>query len=339
MLPHPNENNNIPGQSRWLQPVAGLDEIQTIGICGLGQMGSAAAVSFKRAGYRVLAWDLDETQITLLPKTAGVLEGWLDESRIPPLRPGGAIEPVADPTYIDENADVIMDCITEDMAEKVDLFQRFTQCRDREGLFITTTSGLSITEMGRLSGCEPLITGTHFWNPPHLMPLVEVIRGEDTLDPVFETIVQLIESIGKLPVRVNRDVPGFIGNRMLHALWREAISLVEKGIAAPEDIDLVAKLTFGLRLPVLGPIENMDLVGLDLIEKIHQYLLEDIADNHQPSQLLQDMVQEGHCGLKSDKGFYDWQERNAQDLIERRDYQIIHQLATIADRERLKDEG
>jgi 3-hydroxybutyryl-CoA dehydrogenase len=319
--------------------VAAVEMIQTIGICGLGQMGSAAAVSFKRAGYRVLAWDLDEAQISLLPQTAGILEAWLEEFRTRPFRPGGTIEPVADPTFIDENADVIMDCITEDMAEKVDLFRRFTGCKDREGLFITTTSGLSITEMGRLSGCGPLITGTHFWNPPHLMPLVEVIRGEETLDSVFETIVQLIESIGKLPVRVNLDVPGFIGNRMLHALWREAISLVEKGIAAPEDIDLVAKLTFGLRLPVLGPIENMDLVGLDLIEKIHRYLLEDIADNHQPSQLLLDMVREGHLGLKSDKGFYDWEERNAQDLIERRDQQIIHQLATIAEFERRKAEG
>jgi 3-hydroxybutyryl-CoA dehydrogenase len=302
-------------------------------------MGSAAAVSFKRAGYRVLAWDRDEAQISLLPQTAGKLEAWLDEFLTPPLWPGGTIEPVADPTFIDENADVIMDCITEDMVEKVDLFRRFTGFKDREGFFITTTSGLSITEMGRLCDCGPLITGTHFWNPPHLMPLVEVIRGEDTLDSVFETIVQLIESIGKLPVRVNLDVPGFIGNRMLHALWREAISLVEKGIAAPEDIDLVAKLTFGLRLPVLGPIENMDLVGLDLIEKIHQYLLKDIADNHQPSQLLLDMVREGHLGLKSDKGFYDWEERNAQDLIERRDQQIIHQLATIAEFERRKAEG
>ena len=316
-----------------------VDKIHTIGICGLGQMGAAAAVSFKRGGYRVLAWDHDNTQVAALPLKAQELEVWLDDHGSPPLQPGGFIEPVPDPKSIDEKADLVMDCIDEYMTQKVELFRRFPALKNREGLFITTTSGLSITEMGRLSGAGSLITGTHFWNPPHLMPLVEVIRGQDTLDSVFEVIVSLIESIGKVPVRVNIDVPGFIGNRMLHALWREAISLVEKGIADPEDIDLVAKLTFGLRLPVLGPIENMDIVGLDLIERIHNYLLEDIADNHQPSQLLSDMVQAGQLGLKRDKGFYDWKRRDAQDLIENRDRQIIHQLAYLADLERLKDEG
>jgi 3-hydroxybutyryl-CoA dehydrogenase len=158
------------------------------------------------------------------------------------------------------------------------------------------------------------------------MPLVEVIRGEDTPDPVIDRVCQLIESIGKTPIRVHRDVPGFIGNRLLHALWREAISLVEKGIAEPEDVDLVSRLTFGLRLPVVGPLENMDLVGLDLIERIHQYLLDDLADNHGPSEYLSTSVQEGRLGVKSGQGFYDWDARNADELISRRDEQIIQQL-------------
>jgi 3-hydroxybutyryl-CoA dehydrogenase len=158
------------------------------------------------------------------------------------------------------------------------------------------------------------------------MPLVEVIRGQDTPDDVIEQVCQLIESIGKTPVRVNRDVPGFIGNRLLHALWREAISLIEKGIASPADVDLVARLTFGLRLPVVGPLENMDLVGLDLIEKIHQYMLADLADNHAPSAYLTASVQEGRLGVKSGQGFYDWEARSAEQLISRRDKQIIQQL-------------
>jgi 3-hydroxybutyryl-CoA dehydrogenase len=180
--------------------------------------------------------------------------------------------------------------------------------------------------MGRRSGCGHLLAGTHFWNPPHLMPLVEVIRGEDTPEHVIDRVCQLVESIGKRPVRVNRDVPGFIGNRLLHALWREAISLVEKGIATPEDVDLVARLTFGLRMPVVGPLENMDLVGLDLIEKIHQYLLDDLADNHGPSGYITERVQQGNLGAKSGQGFYDWRSRKAEELIQRRDKQIVRQL-------------
>jgi 3-hydroxybutyryl-CoA dehydrogenase len=303
-----------------------MQSIDTIGICGVGQMGAAAAVSFKRAGYQVLAWDNDPAQLEALPTTADQLEVWLDQHVGPTQNMDGNIEIVASPIPIDEQADVILDCISEDMDQKVALFRGFPASVERGALFITTTSGLSITEMGRRSGCGHLLAGTHFWNPPHLMPLVEVIRGEDTPDPVIDRVCQLIESIGKTPIRVHRDVPGFIGNRLLHALWREAISLVEKGIAEPEDVDLVSRLTFGLRLPVVGPLENMDLVGLDLIERIHQYLLDDLADNHGPSEYLSTSVQEGRLGVKSGQGFYDWDARNADELISRRDEQIIQQL-------------
>jgi 3-hydroxybutyryl-CoA dehydrogenase len=303
-----------------------VQNIHTIGICGVGQMGASAAVSFKRSGYRVLAWDHDPAQLGALHRTMDTLEHWLDQNLGPASREGGTIQTKADPGPIDEQADIILDCIAEDMAHKVELFKRFPGCRDRGGLFITTTSGLSITEMGRRSGCGHLLAGTHFWNPPHLMPLVEVIRGEDTPEHVIDRVCQLVESIGKTPVRVNRDVPGFIGNRLLHALWREAISLVEKGIATPEDVDLVARLTFGLRMPVVGPLENMDLVGLDLIEKIHQYLLDDLADNHGPSEYITERVQQGHLGVKRGQGFYDWRSRKAEELIQRRDKQIVRQL-------------
>jgi len=309
-----------------------MPDFHTIGICGVGQMGAAAAVSFKRAGYRVLAWDHDPAQLAALPIVTGKMEMWLDEHFLGSepggieRGKGGRIEPHSGPESLDRQADVILDCITEEMAPKVALFKRFPGCLERGCLFLTTTSGLSITELGRRSNCGHLLTGTHFWNPPHLMPLVEVIRGEDTPDHIVSSVVQLINSIGKIPVRVNRDVPGFIGNRLLHALWREAISLVETGVASPEDIDLVARLTFGLRMPVMGPLENMDLVGLDLIERIHQYLLEDIADNHRPSEYLAANVRQGNLGHKSGRGFYDWTVRSAETLIESRDRQIVHQL-------------
>jgi len=303
-----------------------MPDIKTIGVCGLGQMGSAVAVSFKRAGYRVLAWDNDTAQLHSLSTTAARLESWLDEHGHPSKSTDGVIEIQTSPDALDEYADVILDCITEDQALKVTLLKRFPLARDRDAIFITTTSGLSITQMGKESGCGHLLAGTHFWNPPHLMPLVEVIRGGDTPDWVMDRVCQLMTSIGKTPVRVNRDVPGFIGNRLLHALWREAISLVERDIATPEDIDLVARLTFGLRLPVVGPLENMDLVGLDLIERIHQYLLEDIADNHGPSAHLTENVRQQRLGMKTGEGFYDWKTRSGPELIERRDRQIVHQL-------------
>jgi 3-hydroxybutyryl-CoA dehydrogenase len=303
-----------------------MTKIQTIGVCGLGQMGAAVAVSFKRAGYRVLAWDHNPVRLESLPATTTKLDLWLDEHVGLTTSTNGIIEAHADTDTLDEESDVILDCIAEDMALKVGLFNRFPGARERNAIFITTTSGLSITQMGQQSGCGHLLAGTHFWNPPHLMPLVEVIRGNKTPDWVMDSVCELVTSIGKIPVRVNKDVPGFIGNRLLHALWREAISLVEQDVATPEDIDLVARLTFGLRLPVVGPLENMDLVGLDLIERIHQYLLNDIADNHGPSELLTKNVHNQRLGMKTGQGFYDWKKRSGEELIERRDKQIVHQL-------------
>lgn len=303
-----------------------MSDKQTVGICGLGQMGAAVAVSFKQAGYQVLAWDNDASQRDSFVARAKKLESWLDEYGPVAATAGGVIESQIDSDALDKHADFILDCITEDMALKIELFKCFPGARKREAIFITTTSGLSITEMGRESKCGHLLAGTHFWNPPHLMPLVEVIRGDETPDRVMDRVCQLVTSIGKTPVRVNRDVPGFIGNRLLHALWREAISLVERDIATPEDIDLVARLTFGLRLPVMGPLENMDLVGLDLVERIHQYLLDDIADNHGPSELLTQRAREQHLGMKTGKGFYDWKTRSGTELVDRRDKQIVRQL-------------
>ena len=299
---------------------------ENIAICGIGQMGAAAAVSFRRAGYRVLLWARDPGKLAAVQPTLDSLDTWMDGHVGPAPSDEGTIELIEELPVADRRADLVMDCIAEDMAQKVALFHRMKDCLRRSSIFITTTSGLSITQLGRQSGTGHLLVGTHFWNPPHLMPLVEVIRGEDTPPELMDRICDLIESIGKIPVRVNRDVPGFIGNRLLHALWREAIHLVERGIASPADIDRVARLTFGLRLPAVGPLENMDLVGLDLIKSVHGYLLADLADNHQPSKILEEMVGRHEVGMKTGTGFYDWSERDGATLLERRDQQIVNQI-------------
>ena len=313
---------------------ASLD-IHRIGICGIGQMGAAAAVAFKRSGYEVLLWGRNPDKLQAVQQTLATLEDWMQSHVGPSPQSGGVIQSVHDLNPVDEQADLVMDCIAEEMDQKVDLFQRLAGCRLRGAIFATTTSGLSITELGRRSGCAEQLVGMHFWNPPHLMPLVEVVRGEQTLDSVMDRVCELIESIGKIPVRVEKDVPGFIGNRMLHALWREAIYLVECGIASPADIDRVARLTFGLRLAAVGPLENMDLVGLDLIETIHQYLPAALCNDPEPVPVLADSVARGELGMKSGRGFYDWSERDPQALIDARDSQIVHQLAYLKERDLL----
>ena len=301
--------------------------VRRVGICGLGQMGAAAAVAFKRGGYEVLAWDRDAERLAAVAETAASLEDWMDRHVGPALRSGGRIAPAGEPAELDRSADLIMDSIVEDLDRKGELLRGFAIARERGAIFISTTSGLPITELGRRGACAGLLAGTHFWNPPHLMPLVEVVRGEQTPDAVMDRVCKVMKSIGKIPVRVNRDVPGFIGNRMLHALWREAIYLVQEGVATPEEIDTVARLTFALRMPALGPLENMDLVGLDLIGAIHDYLMESLSNEGEPLPALRERIGRGELGAKSGAGFHDWSGRDAAEVAERRDRQIVRQLA------------
>jgi len=221
---------------------------------------------------------------------------------------------------------LISENVVEDFSVKEGIFKRLDAICPKETVFTSVTSGLSITRLGRVTARPDRMAGTHFWNPPDLMPLVEVVRGEDTSEDTLDKASAFVRRLGKVAVRVDRDVPGFIGNRLLHALWGEAIRLVENGVATAEDVDLVAKLTFGLRSPVVGPLENMDLVGLDLIEAIHSYMLPSLAHDGSVNPLLKLMVREGRLGAKAGRGFYDWSKRSIQDLMDARDRQIVRQL-------------
>jgi 3-hydroxybutyryl-CoA dehydrogenase len=311
-----------------------VNPVQQVAICGVGQMGAAAAVCFRRCGYMVFLWSRDPRDLHPVQARLDTLDAWMDAHLGPATGIQGAVELLPNLAAVDGRAEVVMDCIREDMNDKVELLQRFSESRRRGALFITTTSGLSITEMGRRSGTSRLLAGTHFWNPPHLMPLVEVTRGEETPDEIMERACELVRSLGKVPVRVNRDVPGFIGNRLLHAMWREAIYLVQEGIATAEDVDRVARLTFGLRLPAVGPLENADLVGLDLVRTIHEYLLASLSDARRPLAELERKVAAGELGMKSGRGFHDWNRRDPAQLIEQRDQQIVHQLRFLQELER-----
>jgi 3-hydroxybutyryl-CoA dehydrogenase len=297
-----------------------------VGICGLGQMGASAAVCFSRAGYRVLLWGRDPAKLAAMPPRLAALHAFLGEHVGPPPAALGDIALSPDLRAVDERADVILECVNEDLGQKADLLSRLTAAKGRNSLFLSTTSGLSVTAMGRQSGTERLLVGAHFWNPAHLMPIVEIIKGEDTPEERMGWATELATRIGKTPVRVEKDVPGFIGNRLLHALWREAIHLVQTGVASPADVDLVASLTFGLRLPAVGPFANMDLVGLELLSQIQSYLLRDLSNATDVMPAVREHLAEGHTGMRSGRGFHDWTERDPAAVIALRDRQIVNQL-------------
>ena len=303
---------------------------RTIGVCGIGQIGLALGLACWRSGYRVWLYGRNATKLDQARQDLERMDRWMAAEFPEALPRYGDLHYTSDPAPLNREAELVVEGIAEDLAAKVALWHSLKEVPLRGGILCTSTSGLSISEMGWNSGFHAQVIGTHFWNPPHLMPLVEVVPGRGTAEETVQATMEFCRSIGKEPVRVNADVPGFIGNRMLHALWREAIDIVDQGIASAEDVDRVAKLTFGLRLPVLGPLENMDLVGLDLIRTIHQYLLPDLAAHHGPGRLLDELVQKSQLGMKSGAGFYDWKERDPAALIEARDRQIVRELKRLA---------
>lgn len=159
--------------------------------------------------------------------------------------------------------------------------------------------------------------GTHWWNPPYLVPLVEVIRTPETSDDAVARTMALLKAVGKAPVEVRKDVPGFVGNRLQHALWREAIALVAEGVCDAKTVDEVVKSSFGARLAVLGPIENADLVGLELTRSIHSYVLPALDHSTEPSALLDKLIAEGRLGFKTGGGFLDWTDAEQTAVRER----------------------
>jgi 3-hydroxybutyryl-CoA dehydrogenase len=209
------------------------------------------------------------------------------------------------------DADFIVECIPENMALKQDLFRQMESMCDSSTIFATNTSVMSITEIASKTQNKARVVGTHFWNPPYLIPLVEVVKGNETSESTMDATMNIMQKAGKHPIRVNKDVPGFVANRLQHALWREAISIVEHGIADAATVDEAVKMSFGLRLPVLGPMENADMVGTDLTLSIHDYLLKYLESSPDPSPLLKEKVKNRELGFKSGQGFQSWSQEQA----------------------------
>jgi 3-hydroxybutyryl-CoA dehydrogenase len=214
--------------------------------------------------------------------------------------------PCVDLTEAVRDADFVVEAVSENLALKQKLFAELELRVRRDAILASNTSVIPITAiMADLIRKERAL-GTHWWNPPFLVPLVEVIGTPWTSPQAIAWTMELHKAAGKKPAHVKKDVPGFIGNRLQHALWREAIALVEHGICDAETVDAVIKASFGRRLAVLGPLENADLVGTDLTLAIHDTVLPAIENRPGPSPYLQDLVADGKLGFKSGEGFRKW---------------------------------
>jgi len=281
---------------------------ENIAVIGAGLMGHGIAQVFAAAGHKVRVSDPNaEALESLSARVREIFELLeLDAALAENVSAAGSLaECVVD-------AEIVIEAAPEKLELKQTLFDELIEAAPTGCILASNTSGLPITQIAAKACAPERIVGTHFWNPPHLVPLVEVIQGEKTDPAIVTRMLDLLNGIGKTAVHAKKDIPGFIGNRMQHALKREAIALVENGVCDAETVDKVVKDGFGMRLAVMGPSENSDLVGLNLTLDIHETLLADLDASDAPQKLLRDKVAAGELGMQVGKGFRDWTPEEAE---------------------------
>ncbi|MCX7816903.1 MAG: 3-hydroxyacyl-CoA dehydrogenase family protein [Syntrophales bacterium] len=305
---------------------------------GAGLMGHGIAQVFAAAGYTVRVFDQNRD---VLEKTKERIRNNFRVFINLGLRDERDVEICLDRIVLCRSIEdlcggcqYIIEAITENIEIKRQTFSAVEKLVDEETILTTNTSAISITDIGIVLKNPSRFLGTHFWNPPYILPCVEVIRGRETSDETFEKTCVLLESAGKVPVRVNKDIPGFLGNRLQHAMWREAFSLCDRGIATPEDIDKVVKYGFGARMFFLGPMETADLAGLDLTKSIHEYLFPFLETSNKPAAILEKLVSEGALGVKTGRGFYNWTDKMIESAISERDMMLLKVLSLVCSYER-----
>ncbi len=296
-------------------------------VVGTGMMGPGIAMTLALGGVPAV----------ILSRTAEGAKKGLDAARAQlrllsgagladPERAAEASARLSASTAFDETVagvDLAIESAPENMQFKQQLFARMDGIAKPGAVLASNTSGLSITAIASRCARPERVLTTHFWNPPHLMPLVEIVKGEKTSDETAETMRRFLTACGKVAVMVKKDRPGQLGNRLQMALVREAVHIVAEGIASVEDVDIAAKTGFGLRLPVYGILEHQDMVGLDMAFAINDYVSGDLYNEPRAPALYREMVERGDLGVKTGKGFYDWSTKDPAAVRARRDQFVL----------------
>ena len=275
--------------------------MKRIGICGTGTMGATMAQIFAEKGYETILWGRSEAS---LERGRGILT----------MEPGALLSMT---TMLEDLADcdIVIESIAEHLETKQDFFEKLSHIVRPDTILATNTSGLSMNRIcERVHGKERFL-GMHWFNPSNMIPLIEIICNDETDAVYAQAVYELAKAIGKRPVICQKDVPGFIANRIQFAILRECMDIVENGVASVEDVDAVMKYGLGFRYAAYGPFEVADFGGLDTFYHISEYLNADLCDSKQPMKLIEELFNEGHYGVKTGKGFYDYSGDKAAEAV------------------------
>jgi len=300
-------------------------EIFRVGVVGTGLMGSGIAAVFASAGRAVSLFDkdpkrLDEATkkiVEIYQEMHGVGLTSLSQTEIL-----AHIKPVSELADL-KAVDFIIEAVPEVLEIKHDLYRELETVVEERVILASNTSGFMPSKLSEFLAHPNRFIVAHFWNPPHAIPLVEVVPSQHTLPSVVERTIALLRGSQAEPVLVEKEIPGFIGNRLQYAILREALAIVRSGAASPEAVDTVMKASLGRRYATVGPIETADLGGLDTFLTIASHLMPELAKDEDVLELMRARVEAGHNGLRSGEGFYRWPPERAQEVIQRRNADLL----------------
>jgi 3-hydroxybutyryl-CoA dehydrogenase len=294
---------------------------QKVGVIGGGLMGHGIAYLFAAAGHPVGLFEPVADIRNSLPKRLQAIVDLFgdDPALLQRIETHDRLAPAM------QGVAFVFEAAPEKLLLKQKIFADLEAIVAPDTILASNSSAIPSTDIGRDLKHRERVVGTHFWNPPHLVPLVEVIQNDKTSDAVVRATMELLRDAGKVPVHVRRDIPGFVGNRLQHAMKREAIALVAAGVCDAETIDTVVKEGFGARTAVLGPMEQSDLVGLNLTLDIAEVLIADLDRTAGPHPFLREKVAAGKLGMKTGEGLRKWGPGEADAVRERLSRFLVEQ--------------
>jgi len=273
-------------------------------VIGVGTMGPGIAATLSRGGLDMVLYDVSAEQLLKAEADMPSLQKVLDEIKV--AASSGKISYESDLARAVREADFVIEAVPERLELKQRVFAELDRLARPAAILASNTSGIPITRLQEAVACKSRVVGMHWSNPPHVIPMVEVIAGEHTDPGVVERTRRLVADCGLIAVLVDKEVPGFVHNRLLYAVLREAVSLVEKGVVSPEELDKCFKWGLGLKLAVIGPMELLDVAGLDVYAAVAGYLNADLDNSTRVPDYIAEKVQAKRFGMKTGEGIYQY---------------------------------
>jgi len=302
-----------------------MSDTRDVAVIGAGDMGHGFAAHFAVHDHDVTLLDHRESNLETARNRIRDVVSFLRSEGLTDRAPDDVasdIEYTLDREQGLASADLVLESVPEDLDLKHEVFRDVAAAAPDDAVLASNTSGLPVTEIAEaVPEDADRVVGCHWWYPPYLLPTVEVIRGERTADGTVERVESFLDSVDRTPVLVEKDVPGFVWNRIQMAIFRESLHIVEEGIASPEDVNRAIRDGYALRTAAIGPLETIDIAGLDLVRTVLGDLSPHLCDDDEPSRLLDEHLSEGRAGIHSGAGFFEYEEA-PEAVTQARDEQV-----------------